>query len=215
VSSQAMSFPIFLNLRGRLCTVIGGGEVAARKAAALLREGAEVRAVAPELSQAMRALLVSPNLSHVAREYEEGDLRGSVLAFAATDDAEVNASVYREAEASGIPVNVADDPPHCTFFMPAVVHRDPIAIAISTQGASPALARHLRERIEEAIPTGYAHLARLLGRLRPELLSGIPSEEERKKRLREVLESGVVGLLSRGKFGEAEELARKLLGLDQ
>jgi len=210
-----MSFPIFLNLRGRLCTVVGGGEVAARKAAALLREGATVRVIAPELSETMKVFLVSPELSHVQREYREGDLQGSVLAFAATDDSEVNAAVYRDAEARGIAVNVADDPAHCTFFMPAVVHRDPIAVAISTQGTSPALARHLRERIEEAIPPGYAHLARLLGRLRPELTASAAGQEERKDRLQKVIGSEVMSLLVAGKLEEAEELARKLLGLER
>jgi len=209
-----MSFPIFLNLRGRLCTVVGGGEVAARKVATLLREGARVRVVAPELSGEMKALRVSPNLTAIEREYRDGDLQDSVLAFAATDKPDVNAAVYREAEALGIPVNVADDPPHCTFYMPATVHRHPITIAISTEGLSPALARHLRERIENAVPVGYAHLARLLGRLRPELLATASGQHERRERLQQVIESDVMSLLVSGKFDEAERLARSLLGLN-
>jgi len=210
----SMSFPIFLNLRGRLCTIIGGGEVAARKAAALLREEACVRVVAPELSDEMKALLVSPHLTHVSRAYQEGDLEGSALAFAATNEADVNAAVYQEAESTGIPVNVADDPAHCTFFMPAAVHRDPITIAISTEGCSPALARHLRRKIEEAVPPAYAHLARLLGRLRPELMAAVAERGQRKERLERVVNSEVLSLLFSGRFEEAEQLARSLLGLD-
>jgi len=209
-----MSFPIFLNLKCRLCTVVGGGEVAARKAAALLREGAHIRVVSPEMSDEMKALLVSPHLTAIEREYRSGDLQDSILAFAATDRPDVNAAVYDEAEARGIPVNVADDPPHCTFYMPATVHRHPITIAISTEGLSPALARHLRERIEDAVPVAYAHLARLLGRLRPELLAAVSSQHERKDRLQRVIDSDVMPLLLSGKFDEAERLARSLLGLD-
>ena len=113
-----------------------------------------------------------------------------------------------------MPVNVADDPPHCTFYMPATVHRHPITIAISTEGLSPALARHLRERIEDAVPVAYAHLARLLGRLRPELQAAVSSQDERRERLQKVIDSDVMPLLLSGKFDEAERLARSLLGLD-
>ena len=210
-----MSFPIFLNLKGRLCTVIGGGEVAARKVATLLREGARVRVVSPELGGEMRALVMSPHLELVEREYREGDLADSTLAFAATDEPSVNAAVYREAEANGVPVNVADDPAHCTFYMPATVYRDPIAIAISTEGASPALARHLREKIEEVISPAYAHLAQLLGRLRSELMATVATQAERRKRLERVINSEAMSLLLAGKSDEAERLARSLLGLEK
>jgi siroheme synthase-like protein len=121
--------------------------------------------------------------------------------------------VHGEAEERGIPVNVADDPSHCTFYMPATVHRHPITIAISTEGMSPALARHLRERIEDAVPVAYAHLARLLGRLRAELLAAVPDQGERRKRLQGVIESDVMSLLHSGRLDDAERLARCLLGL--
>jgi len=209
-----MSFPIFLNLKGRLCTVIGGGEVAARKVATLLREGARVRVVSPGLGGEMRALVMSPHLELVEREYREGDLADSTLAFAATDEPSVNAAVYREAEANGVPVNVADDPAHCTFYMPATVHRHPIAIAISTEGASPALARHLREKIEEVVSPAYAHLAQLLGRLRPELMATVATQAERRERLERVINSEAMSLLLAGRSDEAERLARSLLGLE-
>jgi len=211
--AQTRLFPIFLNLKGRPCVVVGGGEVAARKAASLLRAGARVRLVAPELSEAARALLVSPQLEHISREYRRGDVSENVLAFAATDDPQVNATVCDEAEESGVPVNVADDPVHCTFFMPATIYRDPIAIAISTLGASPALARLMRERIEEMVPPSYAHLARLLGRLRPEFAAAVPSPAERKQRVQRVLESEVPALLWQGQFVRAEQMVRRILGL--
>ena len=206
-------FPIFLSLTDELCTVVGGGEVAARKVASLLAAGATVRMIAPQLSEAARSLLGQAKLTHLAREYQVGDLRGSTLAFAATDAPRVNAAVYREASQSGIPVNVADNPAQCTFFLPAKLQRGPIAIAISTQGASPALARQLRERIETAVPAAYGRLAQLLGRLRPELAARVTSSEERARRWRQVLDGKVLALLEAGREHEAEALARRVLGL--
>lgn len=206
-------FPIFVRLDGRLCTVVGGGDVAARKVRSLLDAGARVRVVAPRLSAALRTMLGASALTHVRRGYQPGDLEDSLLAFAATDSPETNQAVWREAEAAGILVNTADDPGHCSFIIPARVDRHPIAIAISTHGASPALARHLGERISQAVPAEYQELARLLGRLRPEVAAVHPSSDERGARWRRVLESNVLELLREAKPREAEAAARDVLGL--
>jgi len=206
-------FPIFLNLRGKLCTVVGGGEVATRKASALLNAGALVRLVAPHRCPALSSLFRHPGMTFISRDYRPGDLQRSTLVFAATDDPEVNAAVAREAESRGIPVNVADDPAHCTFFLPAVVNREPICIAISTSGASPALARHLKDRIAEAVPSEYQDLARLLGRLRSEVLQQPGAAEERRSAWQRVLDSEALSLLQRGEQAQAEAMARSLLGL--
>jgi len=210
---ESAYFPAFIDLRGKLCLVVGGGEVAARKARSLLAAGACVRVIAPEVCDEMSALLRSAGVTHDCREYADGDLAGSVLVFAATDDADVNAAVYREATRRGILVNVVDDPAHCTFIVPSQVVRDGVCIAISTQGQSPALARHLREKIEQAVPPAYGELARLLGRLRDEVKEAVPSGEERASRWEAVLESDVLSLIERGRAREAEELAREILGL--
>ncbi len=206
-------FPVFVKLDGRLCTVVGGGDVAARKVQSLLEAGARVKVVAPRLNAALSTLLGESGLAHVRRAYRRGDLEGSLLAFAATDSPETNEAVWRDAEAAGILVNTADDPSHCSFIVPSRVNRHPIAIAISTHGASPALARHLRERISEAVPAEYQDLARLLGRLRPELTAVHPSAKERGARWRRALESNALELLRDGKHREAEAVARCVLGL--
>jgi siroheme synthase-like protein len=206
-------FPAFIDLRGRLCLVVGGGEVAARKARSLLAAGACVRVVAPEVCREMSALIRRGAVAHDRREYAEGDLEGSMLVFAATDDAEVNAAVYQEAAERGLLVNAVDDPARCTFIVPSQVVRGGICIAISTQGQSPALARHLREKIEHSIPPAYGELARLLGRLRDEVKETIGSGEKRASRWQTVVESDVLSLLERGQIEQAEELARAILGL--
>jgi len=206
-------FPAFIDLRDKFCLVVGGGEVAARKVGSLLAAGARVRVIAPGVCAEMSALLGSGSVSHEPRGYSEGDLAGGVLVFAATDDPEVNAAVYREAVGRGILVNVVDDPARCTFIVPSQVVRDGICIAISTHGQSPALARHLRERIEQAVPPAYGELARLLGRLRDEVKGAVHSGDERARRWEAVLESDVLGLIERGRAAEAEQLARRILGL--
>jgi siroheme synthase-like protein len=212
-SERPTFFPIFVDLAGKMCAVVGGGEVAARKAHSLLQAGARVKVVAPRLCESLKVLLEMPEVHHVPRGYQPGDLEGSALVFAATDNPKINAAVYREAENLKILVNVADDPSHCSFIVPSCIERNPICIAISTQGVSPALARHLRERIEEAVPAEYQRLAQLLGRLRAEVMAAHSSPERRKARWQKVLESDVLSLLRGGKDSEAEAEARKLLGV--
>ncbi|MFB3879750.1 MAG: bifunctional precorrin-2 dehydrogenase/sirohydrochlorin ferrochelatase [Armatimonadota bacterium] len=206
-------FPAFIDLRGKLCLVVGGGEVAARKARSLLAAGARLRVVAPELSQQMSALAANCEVTCAPRHYAEGDLDGTLLVFAATDDADVNAAVYRDATARGLLVNVVDDPAHCTFIVPSQVVRDGIRIAISTQGQSPALAKRLREKIEAAIPPAYGKLAALMGRLRAEVRKSVPSLGERSERWQAVLDSDVLSLIEQQRLAEAEALARNILGL--
>lgn len=212
MSEHRPLFPIFLDLAGRPCVVVGGGPVAARKVAALLEAGAEVTVVAPALSPEMASLVEQGAVRHLPRAYRPGDLAGSLLAFAATDDAEVNAAVWAEAGEQGIPLNAVDDPPHCSFIVPSRVERGPIAIAISTRGASPALAAELRRLIEQAVPPAYGELAALLGELRPAVKAALPPAD-RAAAWQRVLDGTVLDLLAQGRPGEARALARKLLGL--
>ncbi len=214
--SRPPLFPIFLDLVGRRVLVIGGGAVAARKVRSLLESGAEVRVIAPQFVAEIRAWAEKARLELVPRVYQPGDIERTALVIAATDDPEVNATVYEEAQAAGIWVNVVDDPSHCSFYVPSQVTRGPISIAISTQGESPALAQQLRKTIEETIPPVYGKFARLLGRLRDEVKAAIASPQERMHRWHTVVaESGIVELLAQDKDIEAEALARQLLGLTE
>ncbi len=206
-------FPVFVKLASKLCTVVGGGEVAARKVRALLDCEARVRVIAPRLCATLSTLVASGEVEHLARSYEPGDLDGSTLAFGATDDSRVNQAVYREAEGLGILVNVVDQPELCSFYVPSTITRGPIQVAISTGGASPALARRLRELLEEVITPEYGQLASLLGSLREEVKASCPSGDEREARWRSVLEGEVLSLLKKGKQKEAESTARRIIGL--
>ncbi len=205
-------FPIFLNLHDQPCIVIGGGAIAARKARALLDAGARVTVVAPELGPEMTRL--SASLHVIAGPYRPGDLAGHRLAFAATDDPEVNSAVYAEAEAAGIFVNAADDPEHCRFLVPASFDCGPIGVAVSTGGASPALAREVCAELEAALPPTYGAFADLLGRLRPEVKDTHAAAHDRAARWQAVLDGDVLSLLEHGKPIEAEREARRILGLE-
>ena len=138
-------YPIFMRLRGRRVVVIGGGKVAARKAAGLAATGARVRVVAPRVHPGIAADEIE------RRPYHSGDLAGAALAFAATDDRMVNHAVALEARRRRIPVNVADAAEECTFMVPARVRRAGIEVAVSTGGRSPRLAKELRQRLEQVL----------------------------------------------------------------
>jgi precorrin-2 dehydrogenase / sirohydrochlorin ferrochelatase len=164
-------YPIFLDLSGRRCVVVGGGAVAGRKARKLLQARAEVVVISPE---------VRPELESVAieihrRPYEEGDLEGAYLAFAATDAREVNAAVAEEAKGHGIPVNVADRPSEGDFALPSTLRRGRLQVAVSTGGASPALARGIKGELEELFGPEWAGVVEELHAARR---GGAPPSEE-------------------------------------
>lgn len=162
-------FPLFVELAGRRCLVLGGGAVAARKVGGVLAAGAAVTVISPDVTPALAALAAERRVEHVARGYAPGDLAGYALAFAATDDGAINAAVADEGRRLGVWVNAADDPAHCDFILPSVLRRGALTVAVSTGGASPALARVVREEIEACVPAGYAALADVAGDVRRSL----------------------------------------------
>ncbi len=155
--------PVFHNVKGRLCLVVGGGEVAKRKAGVLLEAGAKVRVVAPEIDL---ALAKQQNVQPIATSFEAEHLDGVILVIAATNDRNVNKHVSELAQARNIPVNVVDDPELCSFIMPAILDRSPLMIAFSSGGASPVLTRMLRGKLETLIPQNYSRLAAFAERFR-------------------------------------------------
>ncbi len=173
-------FAAFLDLRGKPALVAGGGPVAAQKAETLLRSGARVTIVAPELCARLTELTLRGALRHEAKRFQPGDLVGAEIAIAATDDPTVNEAVSLAARALRIPVNVADNAALSSFIMPSVVDRPPLQIAISTAGASPVLARKVRALIETAIPFAFGRLAALAARFRGASKERYPEPEARR-----------------------------------
>ena len=166
---MAPYYPVFLDLKGRLCVVIGGGEVAQRKLEALLESAAQVTVISPEVTPDIRHKADLGQVTWLAREYLNGDLKGAFLAIAATDDNGVNRAVSDEATHQTVLLNVVDVPSLCVFIAPAIVRRGDVTIALSTNGTSPALARKLRESLEQSESLEYAHLSGILSEARKEL----------------------------------------------
>ena len=158
--------PVFLDLRGRSCVVVGGGVVAQRKVESLLGVGARVTVISPDLTDALAALAETHEVVHHAREYHRGDLSGATLAFAATDDETLHETVAGDAAESGALLNVVDRPQLCGFIMPAIATRGAVTVAVSTGGASPALAQRIRDDLEARLGDEHALAAAILGKLR-------------------------------------------------
>jgi precorrin-2 dehydrogenase/sirohydrochlorin ferrochelatase len=183
--------PIFIDVTGRECVVVGGGEVAARKVESILEAGALVTVVSPSLSPPMKAIVASRSVTHLARNYERGDIRGCALVYAATDDPKLHRELAAEARALGIPVNVVDVPELCTFIAPAVVKRGELQIAISTGGASPAFAARLRRNLEDQFGDEYARTLEVLRAARRRLHAEEIDPAVRMRRLKDLANSAL------------------------
>jgi siroheme synthase-like protein len=169
-----------LRLSGRSCLVVGGGEVGLEKVEGLLACDGDVTVVAPDAVEEIRALAGEGSIRWERRTFEPSDLHGRFLAIAATSDTDVNIAVYDEAERRAMLVNVVDVPPLCNFILPAIVRTGPLAIAISTAGASPALAKRMKREIADAYGEPYARLAVLLNDARGWAKATLPTYQDRK-----------------------------------
>jgi siroheme synthase-like protein len=156
-------------MTGRRCLVIGGGAVAERKIASLLEVGAKVTVISPAVTKAIFAWSKDSSIQLKGRCHRSGDLAGYQLVFVATDDADVNDRVYQDGRSLGVWVNAADDPARCDFILPSVLRRGELAVAVSTGGASPAVARAIREELEGYFTEDFAQLVQVAAEVRREL----------------------------------------------
>jgi precorrin-2 dehydrogenase / sirohydrochlorin ferrochelatase len=169
-----------LKLEGRRCLVVGGGDIGLEKVEGLLACNGDVTLVAPDATDALRALADEGSIRWERREYEPQDLEGAFMVIAATGDTDVNIGVYEDAERRAMLVNVVDVPPLCNFILPAIIRTGPLAIAISTAGASPALAKRIRNQIAEEYGEPYARLAIMLNDVRGWAKGTLPTYQDRK-----------------------------------
>ncbi len=163
---MATFYPVFLNLTGRRCVIIGGGQIAEGKITKLLESAAEIIVVSPDATQGIRDFAQAGKIELDLRKYQPGDLQGAFLAIAATNDRVVNQEIFQEAEKQGILLNAVDDMPRCSFIAPSVVNKGPVTVAISTGGASPALARKLRENMKVSSVLDWAEATSVLSKAR-------------------------------------------------
>ena len=194
--------PLHFDLQGRTVQLVGGGEIARRKASLLRRAGATLRVVAPEADADLLELL-GHDCQHLAEAYDKRHIGGAVLAVAATDDELVNAQVSWDANDVGVPVNVVDAPALSSVIFPAIVDRDPVLISVGTGGASPVLTRYLRTLFESLVGEGYAALGRFLGDKRPWLKARYPDIDERRKVTEQFMASPGASLAMQGRVEAA------------
>jgi len=198
--------PIFMNIKGENCLVVGGGKIASRKVFMLLRAGAKVSVVSPELCQDLTIRKNEGEINHINRLFEDDDLDNCKIIIAATDDENINSHVSQLAKSKNIPVNVVDAPNLCSFIVPSIIDRNPVQIAISTGGASPVLARLLRSRLETFIPAAYGRLAKLVESYREKVKTKFSNTDEIRTFWEKILEGPVADNLIAGKDKVAREL---------
>ncbi len=198
--------PIMLRLQGRKVLVVGGGQVATRKVAMLLRAGASVRLVADTVDPALAQTLSEPPHEVLQKRFQPEHVDGVTLVVAATNNNEVNLQVCEQSRERGVPVNVVDNPALCDFIFPSIVDRSPVIVAVSSGGKSPVLARLLRSRLETYIPSGFGNLADLLGNYREKVKKIIPAMSQRMRFWESVMSGPVAEQMMSGKKDRAEQL---------
>jgi len=203
-------YPVALDLRNRPCLVVGGGSVAEAKVEGLLDAGARVTVVSPTLSERLASWAIAGRITHRQREYDSSDLDGQQLVFSATDSRDVTQTVAADARLRGLWMNAADDPVYCDFLLPSVLRRGRLVVAVSTGGASPALAGRVRRDLESRLAPEYAELVELAAEVRAELRA--ESRRPGGEVWRDALDGELIMLLADGKRDEAKALLLDRLG---
>jgi precorrin-2 dehydrogenase/sirohydrochlorin ferrochelatase len=202
-------YPVFLDIRDKKCVIVGGGEVAARKAERLLDCGAKVFVISPKVSPALAVLKEKKIISHIASKYSGDLINGAAIVIGATDDEKTNAAISLDARRQGIPVNIVDDPQKCDFILPSLVQRGDLAITIGTGGKSPALARHLREELEAKYGREYETLLNILGNLRVKM---VKNEGIGKDWFESLLSAGILDSIKEKNVEKVKKTVQEITG---
>lgn len=206
-------YPVFLDLRGRKCLVVGSGPLAEEKVAGLLEAGAAVTVVSSEPSPKLADLAAQGRIAHPFRAFEPEDLDGAALAIVTGQDPATAEWIWREARERGILLNTVDDVPHCNFIAPSIVRRGDLAVAISTGGKAPALAVRLRQHIETLIGDEHARFLDLAGTVRTRLAQQVPDFGTRRDLWYRLVDSDVLALLRDGEHEKAHQRFQEILGV--
>ena len=204
-------YPVFLDISGKPCAVIGGGEVAGRKVQRLLQCGAQVTVIADALSPELDALKARGEIAHIDGQYAAEHIASAFIAIGATDNRHVNEQIFRDARAGYILVNIVDEPERCDFILPSIVERGDLAVAISTGGKSPALAKHLRRELEATFGREYETYLDIMGQIREVVLAKDRSSVENKKIFESLVQSDLLLFIRKNDWNAVRHLIREIL----
>ncbi len=207
-------YPFFFELKDKMALVVGGGKVAQRKVETLLAYGSLVNMVAKRLTSRLEELVEKGEVHYIGKDFDEKQLDGVALVFAATDDKRLNHKVSEAARMRGMLVNAVDQPEDCNFIVPAIVRRGDLVIAVSTTGKSPALAKMLRERLELQFGYEYEIFLVLIGKLRKKILSMGYSQEKNSRIFNEIVRSDIIKALEEKNLRRVEEIFQEILPPD-
>ena len=207
-------YPVYIELQGQPCVVIGGGKVAEGKVDGLLAVQAKVTVISPDLTPHLHGLVESKQITYLPRTYQTGDLSGAFLVICATDQAEINHLVWQEATANRQLVNVVDDTPRCNFIAPSILRKGDLTIAISTSGKAPALAVRLKERFQRELGPEYERFLELAGELREPLAQHVPDFETRKALWYELVDSEILDVLAQRDVTTARKIISQIVGFE-
>lgn len=206
-------YPVFLDIRDKKIIVVGGGEVALRKTEAILECGGKVTLISPVLNDNLTDLNRRRKIRVTKREYRKGDIDKSYLVIAATDNNELNVEISKEAKKKNIPVNVVDLPQNCDFIIPSTIRRGNLVIAISTEGTSPALARKIRQELEETFGDHYAEFLKEMKKIRGQIINKISDIKKRKEIFEKLVNSDIIDLLKRGEKEVVMKRIKEIAGI--
>jgi precorrin-2 dehydrogenase len=205
-------YPIYLDMRGRNALVVGGGAVGSRKAKTLLKAGARVTVVSPQVTAAIQSLAETGELNWHARPYRASDMATMFLVFSATDDPDLNQCIEADAIRHHVLCNFADAPDRGHFILPSIVARGDLLVSISTSGKSPAVARRLRQEMEAYFGEEYAPFLRLMGAIREQLLARAHAPEDHRKVFDRLIDGGLLALVKSGDREGIDTLLQSVLG---
>lgn len=185
-------YPVFLNLKNKNAVIIGGGEVAERKARTLLKAGASLKIISPALTRGLRKFSEKGNLKHIKRSYQKGDVKRAFLVIAATSSPQINAKI---AEDAGFLINVVDKPLEGNFIAPSIVKRGPLTLAVSTEGASPAISKAIRKELEKLYGKDFGLYLKFVESVRRKAMQRIPDHKKREKFLKSLASEEIFSAL--------------------
>jgi len=206
-------YPIGLDISGRRCLVIGGGEVGERKAQRLLECGARVSVVGRDLTPALARLRKKGAIDHIPGDYEQRLLKGAFLVIGATDDRTVNERIFRDARKRGVLTNIVDDPDRCDFILPALCRQGELVITVATGGKSPALAKRLRQDLEERYGPEYEVLLKIMGEIRGRIIDRGEGSDENRKIFEAIVDSDILDRIRKADWKKVTAMVKKLAGV--